>query len=103
MRERAMTSNLCQMSTFKMTRFKRLVFALGLPLLIVATPGAQGAATPLADQPLFAASDAPGNLALVLSVEFPTAISVAHTNRVYSAATEYLGFFDPKKCYVYQS
>lgn len=60
------------------------------------------AATPLADQPLFAASDAPGNLALVLSVEFPTAVSVAHTNRTYSSASEYLGFFDPRKCYDYR-
>lgn len=59
------------------------------------------AATPLADQPLFASSDAPGNLALVLSVEFPTAVSVAHTNRSYSSSNEYLGFFDPNKCYTY--
>lgn len=64
--------------------------------------GSARAATALADQPLFAASDAPGNLALALSVEFPTAISVAHTNRTYSSANEYLGFFDPNKCYAYQ-
>ncbi len=65
--------------------------------------GSAVAQTPLADQPLFAASDAPGNLALVLSVEFPTAVSVAHTNRTYAAASEYLGLFDPNKCYVYSS
>lgn len=59
------------------------------------------AATPLADQPLFATSSAPGNLALVLSVEFPTAISVAYVNRTYAPATEYLGYFDPNKCYTY--
>lgn len=61
-----------------------------------------GAATALADQPLFAASDAPGNLALVLSVEFPTAISVAHLDRNYASTAEYLGFFDPNKCYRYR-
>ena len=59
------------------------------------------AATLLADQPLFATPVVPGNLALALSVEFPTAISVAHTNRAYSAASEYLGYFDPAKCYDY--
>ena len=60
------------------------------------------AATALADQPLFATKSVPGNLALALSVEFPTAVSAAHTNRTYSASSEYLGYFDPKKCYVYQ-
>lgn len=59
------------------------------------------AATSLADQPLFATPNVPGNLALLLSVEFPTAVSVAHTNRTYSSASEYLGFFDPNKCYTY--
>jgi type IV pilus assembly protein PilY1 len=59
------------------------------------------AATPLADQPLFATPNVPGNLALLLSVEFPTAVSVAHTNRTYSASSEYLGYFDPNKCYTY--
>ena len=59
------------------------------------------AATSLADQPLFATPNVPGNLALLLSVEFPTAVSVAHTNRTYSSAKEYLGFFDPNKCYDY--
>ena len=68
---------------------------------VCAASGAH-ADTALADQPLFAASDAPGNLALLLSVEFPTAVSVAHTDRNYSPGNEYLGFFDPRKCYVYR-
>ena len=59
------------------------------------------AATALADQPLFATKSVPGNLALALSVEFPTAVSAAYVNRVYSVPYEYLGYFDPKKCYVY--
>jgi len=73
-----------------------------LAMISLCAAGRAQAATALADQPLFAASDAPGNLALTLSVEFPTAISVAHTNRTYSSASEYLGFFDPNKCYAYQ-
>jgi len=59
------------------------------------------AATALADQPLFATKDVPGNLALVLSVEFPTAVSAAYINRTYLVTYEYLGYFDPKKCYRY--
>ncbi len=55
----------------------------------------------LADQPVFAASDVPGNLALALSVEFPTAISVANLGS-YADMTEYLGYFDPRKCYTYR-
>lgn len=75
----------------------RLCVAAGLSL------GIQGVASAalLADQPVFAASDVPGNLALALSVEYPTAISVANLGD-YSDATEYLGYFDPRKCYTYQ-
>lgn len=56
-------------------------------------------AIPLADQPLLT-PDVPGNLALALSVEFPTAVSVAHIE-AYSTASTYLGYFDPNKCYLY--
>ena len=58
--------------------------------------------TLLADQALFTANPVPGNLALALSVEFPTAISVAHVNNTYSSAATYQGYFDPAKCYVYR-
>jgi type IV pilus assembly protein PilY1 len=60
------------------------------------------ATTPLADRPIFTGTSMPGNLSLVLSVEFPTAVSVAHTNRTYASANEYLGYFDPDKCYRYK-
>lgn len=59
------------------------------------------AATALADQPLFLASRVPGNLALPLSVEFPTAVSVAHPDGTYASSNRYLGYFDPDKCYAY--
>ena len=72
--------------------------ALGMSLLVV---GAR-AQTVLADRPLFSTNNVPGNLALLLSVEFPTAVSVAHTSRSYTVATEYLGYFDPNKCYSYR-
>ena len=59
------------------------------------------ATTPLADHPVFSNISVPGNLALALSVEYPTAISVAHTNNTFSSAQTYLGYFDPNKCYGY--
>lgn len=58
-------------------------------------------ATNLADQPVFSNSAVPGNLALALSVEFPTAVSVASLG-VYGTAKGYLGYFDPTKCYSYR-
>jgi type IV pilus assembly protein PilY1 len=61
------------------------------------------AQTLLADQPVFSTLSVPGNLALALSVEFPTAISVAHIAATYSSASTYLGYFDPGKCYSYHA
>ncbi len=68
-------------------------------LLMLAMPAGAQTVT-LADQPIFATADVPGNLALALSVEFPTAISVANLNN-YADASTYLGYFDPLKCYTY--
>lgn len=60
------------------------------------------ATTSLANQPLFTNISVPGNLALVLSVEFPTAISAAYSDtNGYASANVYLGYFDPNKCYLY--
>ncbi|MBW8846070.1 MAG: pilus assembly protein [Burkholderiales bacterium] len=74
-------------------------FALAASL--TAWLGAAPAQVPLADQPVFSSINVPGNLALALSVEFPTAISVAYSNRTYSSANTYIGYFDPLKCYAY--
>ncbi len=59
------------------------------------------ATTPLADQPMFTNAGVPGNLALTLSVEYPTAVSVAHTDATYNDSKTYLGYFDYRKCYLY--
>lgn len=80
----------------------RLIGLAAALVVLAAAVSEPRAATSLADQPLFASNEAPGNLALALSVEFPTAVSVAHTNRTYSSTSEYLGFFDPSKCYAYR-
>jgi type IV pilus assembly protein PilY1 len=73
-------------------------FAALLCLMIIARPAA--AQVTLGDQPVFSASTVPGNLALVLSVEYPTAVSVANQGS-YADASTYYGYFDPVKCYNY--
>ena len=61
------------------------------------------AAVDLADQPLFSSTNVPGNVALALSVEWPTATTPAYPGNVaYSVKSTYLGYFDPEKCYVYE-
>lgn len=59
--------------------------------------------TNLADKPLFAVgTNLTGNVALALSVEWPTAVYSAYSNSiVYDTANQYLGYFDPDKCYSY--
>ena len=72
---------------------------LVLAASVLGMAGSQ-AATPLADQPLFTNIAVPGNLVLALSVEFPTAVSVAHQGQ-FVPGNSYLGYFDPEKCYKY--
>lgn len=73
--------------------------AVALCGLIAWSPSGH-AQTALADSPIFASQSVPGNVSLPLSVEYPTVQRVAHT-AAYSAATEFLGYFDPNKCYTY--
>jgi type IV pilus assembly protein PilY1 len=70
-------------------------------LLLAVAPGLLHAQVQLADQPVFTNTTVPGNMALALSVEFPTAVSVAHIDASYNTAKVYLGYFDPNKCYLY--
>ena len=60
------------------------------------------AATNLADAPVFATNTVPGNVALVISAEFPTALGSAYTS-AYSSAIDYIGYFDANKCYIYHT
>ena len=71
-----------------------------LYMTCLAPPAVAQTPTALADQPVFNGSSVPGNLALVLSVEYPTAVSVANIGN-YADASTYLGYFDPLKCYNY--
>lgn len=72
-----------------------------MALACVVAPGL-ACAVSLADQPLFSSISVPGNVALALSVEFPTALSPAYpSTTAYSASSTYIGYFDSEKCYVY--
>lgn len=75
----------------------KVSFALALCIAAAATPShAEISQTPL----LLGGGGVPGNLALVPSVEYPTVISVANTGN-YNPASTYVGYFNPKKCYIY--
>jgi type IV pilus assembly protein PilY1 len=79
------------------SRSVAVFLTLLLGLVCMASSRAQ---TNLADKPIAAGADVPGNLALTLSVEYPTAISIANLGN-YSDTTQYLGYFDSAKCYTY--
>src|SRR5690554_1326193 len=52
-------------------------------------------------QPLLVAKPVPGNMAIIGSFEFPTMLTRAYTGS-YSSGTDYIGYFDSKKCYKYK-
>lgn len=82
----------------------RALWAILLSGGLSASLFAQTTATPisLADQPVFNSVPVPGNLALALSVEYPTASTPSYKNS-YSTSITYLGYFDPNKCYRYSA
>jgi type IV pilus assembly protein PilY1 len=92
----------CILSSSSSSRAARRPVAAGFAALLGLAFGTLAFAqtTNLADQPIAAGANIPGNLALTLSVEFPTAISVANIGN-YADTSTYLGYFDPLKCYTY--
>jgi len=79
------------------TRQKLIALACALSISI---PNAMGGNLNLADLPLSIKSTVPPNVLFSLSVEFPTAVSKAYGGS-YAPGNEYLGYFDPGKCYSY--
>lgn len=72
-------------------------FAVSLCIAAAASPSyADISQSPL----LLGGGGVPGNLALVPSVEWPTVLSVANTGD-YSPQKSYIGYFNSKKCYIY--
>jgi type IV pilus assembly protein PilY1 len=85
-----------------MNRRSVTVLRIAMLSLSVAVAGIAHAQVDLADRPLFSTTSVPGNLALALSVEWPTATTAAYPATVaYSSTNEYMGYFDPTKCYFY--
>jgi type IV pilus assembly protein PilY1 len=84
------------------SRFLRLSRHATLGMAGALLAHAAMATTPLSDGPAASNTSVPGNLAISLSVEFPTAVSVAHIGSTYDSVNTYLGYFDPAKCYLYQ-
>ena len=90
------------MTTFIRTLRSLNLHALAATVALLALPaGPVLGQVLLADQPVFTNTTVPGNMALALSVEFPTAVSVAHTDSSYNTTKLYQGYFDPNKCYLY--
>jgi len=83
----------------KLLRVSCLNQLLAVGSLLASMPAL--AQTALSDQPVLTVQSIPGNLALTLSVEFPTALGVAYPSVAYSTASTFLGYFDPAKCYTY--
>ncbi len=85
-----------------MTRRLAATAAVTAALIAATLPtGRAIAQTALGNQPVFSSFAVPGNLALALSVEYPTAVSNAHVDSNYAPTSTYLGYFDPDKCYTY--
>lgn len=45
----------------------------------------------------------PGNVVLALSVEYPTGLQVSYSDSAYAARLRYDGYFDNRKCYLYDT
>jgi type IV pilus assembly protein PilY1 len=75
---------------------RRALHGLLAVLVTTVTANAEVSQTPL----YLGGGNVPGNLVLVPSVEWPTINSVANLGD-YTEAREYLGYFDPRKCYAY--
>lgn len=85
------------MNTWHISATRSLLLALSL-----CGASAASAQIDLADRPMFSTTSVPGNLALALSVEWPTATTSAYPASVaYSSSRDYMGYFDPTKCYQY--
>lgn len=99
------------------THFGRFVASVAAFIFIVASGSANAVTTPLADSPVRASSKVPANVMLALSVEWPTGVVQAYNDEAigacpgrnnsdsfcYFATKTYIGYFDPFKCYNYDT
>jgi type IV pilus assembly protein PilY1 len=93
---------MAMLKSFRHARLNCRLLACMMALTLSA--GASAATTTLSDSPVYSTSNVPANLMLALSVEYPTGTVAAYTDSSgYSASNTYLGYFDPAKCYSYDS
>lgn len=71
-------------------------------LALGATPRMVHAQVAITQQPLTVANNVPGNVVLTPSVEYPTVLSYSNLGS-FDASKTYGGYFDPDKCYTYDS
>ena len=77
---------------------------LACVMALSVSAGTLAGTTTLSDIPVYSTSNVPANLMLALSVEYPTGTVGAYTNATsYSTSSTYIGYFDPAKCYDYNS
>ena len=86
----------------KLRQILASVFA-SLCLLVIGGSSAQVATMPVVDLSIgpVAVNAQAVNIALALSVEFPT-VGAAYRTANYDHSTTYVGYFDPKGCYTYE-
>jgi type IV pilus assembly protein PilY1 len=87
------------MTPMLLCRLAGLVVGLAAHVATAAIPEVQ-----IAQEPLYSGrANIHPNLLLSLSVEFPTAgVAYRGDNGTYNRTREYIGYFNPLKCYVYQ-
>jgi type IV pilus assembly protein PilY1 len=96
-----------QTSSKSVARLRSLLLAatllsVGQTCAIAGTPApAASKGVPLADNPLFSSAQVPANVLLELSVEYPTALSIANSQGFDPVHNVYVGYFDPNLCYKY--
>ncbi|HWU78093.1 MAG TPA: hypothetical protein VN043_16465, partial [Rhodanobacter sp.] len=80
------------------------VLAMAAFAVLTLNPVAENAqaAVTIEQQPLTVSNNVPGNLVLTPSVEWPTIMSMSNLGG-FSSTTTYGGYFDPAKCYTYNS
>ena len=91
-------------SFFRLTRkFLLPVSAAGLALVISGSGAVSTTSNPTVDLSVgpVAINSQAVNIALALSVEFPT-VGAAYRGTNYSASTTYIGYHDPEGCYTYK-
>ena len=83
-----------------LSRAPAIGLALGLSLLANAS---FAQLVDISNTPLYGGRQPHPNVAVSLSVEFPTVGSAFRNVTVYDRTVGYLGYFDPTKCYAYTS